>query len=88
MEQNHEKEQETTQVLEVENEVLETIIRSDIADDNNNKAKKYELKGSSDRKENQADKFNIIIASAEAFAKILLKDQMNKIEKVKEKLKC
>ena len=28
------------------------------------------------------------IVSAEAFAKILLKDQMNKIEKVKEKLKC
>ena len=54
--------------------------RNKIVEDNNVKGKINELKGLSDTKDTQAEQNNITIASAEAFANALSKDE-NKKEK-------
>ena len=45
MEKDTQQEQEKTKVLEVQNQMLVTIMRNHMIDDNNNKNKINELKG-------------------------------------------
>ena len=49
------KKQENRQVLEMENEILEIIIRNNTEDDNKNEAKNNESKGLSDTKDSQVE---------------------------------
>ena len=65
------------QVIEVENEILETIVRKTIADNDNNKAT-FSDKWLLDAKYIQVDQYNFVIASSEAFEKIWLKDVTKK----------
>ena len=59
----------------MENEILSIVIRYNISDDSSKKEKINELKGLLDKKGMEAEQWNITIASVEAFANILLKDE-------------
>ena len=72
-------------MLEVEKEILSIRTIINIPDDNNNKGGTHELKGSSDRKDKQAENCKIPISSKEAFARISFKDgKKNERERRKE----